>query len=112
MDVKVQIVDDTGGPHHVIYKGAPSDLKKMIKEYWPDHFESEGDMDAAIGNWPYIASWGSGYSHPGTRLVPQSFFSEENGYETHMQNAIRCMAPGRTLDFTDPSAEHYVKRLY
>lgn len=108
----VKIVDDSGKPHHVVYMGTPENLKHMIHEYWPDHFENEGDIDAEIGDFPYLATWGEGYGNPETRLVPRSFFNDENGYSLETQNLLQGLAPGRTINLSDLSGEHRVKRLY
>lgn len=111
-ELGVKIVDDSGSPHHVVYMGTPENLKVLIRKYWPDYFENEGDIDEQIGDWPYLATWGEGYGDPATRLVPSSFFNSENGYSLENQTLLQVLAPGRTLDLSDLSGLHRVKRLY
>lgn len=110
-EFKVKVVDDSGAPHHVVFMGERKNIIAMVATHWEDHFESDSELQDAIVDSNYVATWGEGYS-PETQLVTKSFFSEENSYDTKAISRIEKLVAGQTVDLSDPSGFHTVKRLY
>lgn len=107
----VQIVDYSGAPHFIVFKGRRNNLLEMIKAEWPEEFTTQEEAQQAIADTPFRCTWAEGHAHQGTSLKPITFFTEANGYAQDSIGSITAMQPGQSIVLNE-SGIHEVKRLY
>lgn len=108
---QVEVVDESGAPHFVVYKGKRTSLVKLIKDFWDEYFESDYEMHEAINEHPFLCTWGEGYANPTTKLEGVSFFVDSNGYDEDDVARIQALQPGETIELLE-SGVHIINRLY
>lgn len=95
---QVEVVDKSGAPHFVVYKGKRANLVKLIKYFWDEYFESDYEMHKAINEHPFLCTWCEGYANPTRRLEGVSFFVDSNGYDENDVTRILALQRGETIE--------------
>ena len=67
-------------------------------------------MNTQGGN-VYLCVWGQGYAKQFDALRDASFFCESNGYCESMIKAVNALNIGESIDLSDLSGVHTVKRI-